>query len=265
MIPRRSPLPGRAGVGVASVLLLLTGVLSACGGPSTPRSISPEGRFAWAREQFRQGNWNAAEQALREFLLNNPLHAKSDSGQYLLGESLYQRGKYLESAEAFERLATNRPTSPLADDAQFGVCRARWELSPDLALDQTPTRDAAEACTRLLQFFSPSELEDEARALRQEARDKLARKWYRTGRWYFDIGAYESANIYFEQILDHYPNANVMAELLLALYRSYRNLGFDAEAESVRRRLLEQHAGSAEAEELGGSDSGSGEPADNGG
>ncbi len=230
--------------------LLVVPIAGACGAHGPPDGVASTDLYDWARERFQEGDYGSARVGFDDFLLQEPLHPKADSAQYLLGESNFRAGRHLEAAEAFERLAINRPGSDLADDAQLGVCRAYWELSPELALDQEYTRQARDACDRLLQYYSPSPLEEEARELRRRARSKLAAKAYRTARWYFDNEAYESANIYLEDVLQNYPEAPVIPEVLATLFRSYRELGFDREARDVRQRLLEEHGDSPQAAEI---------------
>jgi outer membrane protein assembly factor BamD len=212
--------------------------------------MEPVELFRWSVEAFEEGEYGSAAEGLREFLLEEPLHPKVDSAQYLLGESRFRDGKYVQAAEAFDRLAVNRPGSRLADDAQLGVCHSYWRLSPDLPLDQSYTRDARDACQRLLQYYTPSPLEERARALRDSARHKLAAKQYRVARWYFDHGAFQSANIYLEEVLNQHPEAPVIPEVMATLFRSYRELGFDREARAIRERLLQEHGDSPAAREV---------------
>lgn len=223
----------------------------ACG-PATPRpDLAPVDRFEWAVERFERGEHEAAVRALRSFLLQDPLNPLVDSAQYLIGESFLRSGRELEAITEFEQLTRMRPNSPLADDAQFGLCRAHWRLSPGLPKEQEHTRLAAEACTRLLEFFSDSRWTEEARRIREAALAKLATKSLRIAEYYFDRRLYESANIYLEKALEQAPaGAHVVPEILRRLYESYRRVGFDAEAEAVRQRLLREWPESPEAEAL---------------
>lgn len=238
----------RAAPAVAG-LALVAGSL-ACGAAGPPGQMVPEGKYRWARERYAARDYGAAAKGFKAFLLEAPLDPRADSGQYLLGESYYKQGHFREAADAFDRLGTNRPTSDLADDALLGVCRCDWKLSPELALDQDYTHKAVEACGRLLQYYPNSPLADSARALQEKANDKLAAKSYRVGKWYFDHGIYESANVYFEVVLKSYPKAPIVPDVLASLYHSYRKIGFDAEAKDVRKRLLTEYADSQAARKL---------------
>lgn len=226
-------------------------IVAACGPGGPPADLAPVDRFEWAVERFEAGRHGAAVRALRGFLLQDPLHPLVDSAQYLIGESLLRSGRELEAITEFEQLTRLRPNSPQADDAQFGLCRAHWSLAPGLPKEQEHTRLAAEACGRLLEFFPASPWLEEARRIRREGQAKLAAKSLRIAEYYFDRRLYESANIYLEKALEQAPeDAPVVPAILRRLYESYRRVGFDAEAEAVRARLLREWPDSPEADGL---------------
>lgn len=234
-------------------------LLGACAGSGPPESAPAPERFEWAVQQYRAGDYGAAVDGFRSFMVSSPLHEHADSAQYLLASSYLQQGNAVQAANEFTQLASTRPGSSLADDAQFGACRAYWRAAPGVARTQENTRAAIDACRRLTEFFPESPLIPEAEELIGQAREKLARKQYRIARYYFDEGFYESANIYLEAVLSEYPESPVVPEVLATLYRSYTELGFEAEAQSVRDRLLSEHSDSPEAQNLEGmSDNGGG-------
>ncbi|MEJ2483011.1 MAG: outer membrane protein assembly factor BamD [Gemmatimonadota bacterium] len=138
----------------------------------------------------------------------------------------------------------------MADDAQFGVCRAYWKLSPDIARDQEFTRNTIEECTRLVEFYPRSPLATDARALIAEATEKLAAKELRVGRWYYSRDLYQSSIIYLESVLESYPGSAVEPEVMALLHDAYTYVGFSREAEQIRERLLQAHPDSPEASEL---------------
>jgi len=219
-----------------------------------PEGATPRDRFDWSVERYDRGKYHDAIRGFRDLLIREPLHPTADSSRYLLGESYLETGQELLAANEFQQLATSRPNSPLADDAQYGVCRSYWKLSPDLPRDQEFTEKTIEECTRLLEFFPRSPLVADAREVVADARQKMAAKQLRVGKFYYDRGVYESAIIYFENILQTYPEAEVIPETLFVLQDSYSRVGFRAEATVVRQRLRDMYPDSPQAKKLAASE-----------
>lgn len=225
-------------------------LLVACTPAMPPENATPRGRFDWSLDRYEQGKYHDAIRGFRDHLLREPLHPTADSSRFLLGESYLATDQELLAANEFQQLASSRPNSPLADDAQFGVCRAFWAVSPDLPRDQEFTEKAIEECTRLLEFFPRSPLVADARELVTQARQKMAAKALRVGKYYYDRNFLESAIIYFENILRTYPEADVVPETMFVLHDSYVRVGFRMEADATRRRLIELYPDSPQAKEL---------------
>lgn len=242
LFPRRAIRTAARSAALAAVI-----AATGCSVALPPPEATPTERFEWARERHEQGLYNDAIRGFRDLLFREPLHATSDSARYMLADSYLRTNQHLLAANEFRMLATSRPNSPVADDAQFGMCRAYWELSPSIPRDQDFTRRAIDACTRLLEFFPRSPLIGEAEGLIAEAREKLAAKQARVGTWYFDRKLYESSIIYFEALVQEFPQAPVVPEVLARLHDSYTEVGFRAEADAVRGILLERFPDSPEA------------------
>lgn len=239
---------GRRGA-IVAVLLAALGS-AACSVALPPPDATPTERFEWSKDRFEREKYSDAIRGFRDLLFREPLHPTADSARYLLAESYLQTNQHLLAANEFRMLAQSRPNSPVADDAQLGMCRAYWELSPSIPRDQEYTQRAIEACTRLLEYFPRSDLDGEARGLIEEARVKLAAKRARVGTWYYERKFYESAIIYFESTVQDFSDAPVIPDVLGKLYDSYSKVGFLAEARSVRQMLQERFPDSPEARAL---------------
>lgn len=236
-----------------AVLLAMIVFAGGCTASMPPPESTPRQRFDWSKERFENEKYSQAIRGFRDYLFRDPLDPAADSARFLLAESYLESDQELLAANEFRQLATTRPNSALADDAQFGVCRAYWKLSPDVARDQEFTRSTIEECTRLVEFYPRSPLATDARAMIAEATQKLAAKDLRIGRWYFSRGLYQSSIIYLESVLNSYPGSEVEPEVLALLYDAYSYVGFSREAEQIRERLLQGYPDSPEAGEFAGS------------
>ncbi len=224
---------------------------AACSSSGPPSDLSPIDLFGWSQEQFDAEEYGKAQEGFLAYLLRDPLSPLVDSAQYLTAEAQLRAGDALGAVEEFGRLATGRPNSPLADDAQLGACRAYLAASPKVSLSQEFTRRAIDECGRLIQFFPTTTLRAEAEALMQDARSKLAMKSWDIGRYYEDNRKLpESAIVYYEKALSEGPSEDFLPDLLSRLYHSYRTVGFDTEAGSIRQRLLTEFPDSPEARDM---------------
>lgn len=231
---------------------------SACTPTLPPPDASPRERFDWSRQRFDDEKYEAAIRGLRDHLFRDPLDSTADSARLLLAESYLESDQELLAANEFRQLANTRQNSPLADDAQFGTCRAYWRLSPDIPRDQDFTEKTIDECTRLVEFYPRSPLVPEAQALIAQAREKMAAKTLRIGTYYFDRGFYEASIIYFETLVRDYPDTPVIPEGLDLLQQAYEVRGFRREAEAVRQRLIQSFPDSPQARALAGSGGGEG-------
>jgi len=246
-----APIPWRVAVDMLAAL-------SACGPQKPPADIVGEDLFTWAQNRFDAEEYAAARNGFQAFLLSQPLSALTDSAQFMMAESQLRFGDALPAAEEFARLATGRPNSPWADDAQLGVCRAYMAASPKISLSQEYAKRAIVECQRLTQFFPGSDLREAAQALLAKARGKLAAKSLEIGKYYFSRRFYGSANVYFEKAVSQQPGPDILPELLELMYRSYGKIGFDTEAQAVRDRLLKEFPDTPEAAHVRGDGGGAG-------
>ena len=230
------------GVFAAAVL-----IIAGCSGSGPPGDLEPPDLFQWAQNRFDAEEYRRATDGFLAFMVRDPLNPLVDSAQYLAAESQLRASNELDAVEEFRRMATNRPDSPLADDAQLGLCRAYLAASPRVTLSQEFTRRALDECERLLQFFPTTPHRERAEGLMAEARAKLAEKSYEIGKYYQDRTRLpESAIVYFEKSLAEEPAGPFLPDLLLRLYRSYRQVGFETEAGAIRERLTSEFPDSEE-------------------
>lgn len=215
-----------------------------------PANLSPDQLYERGVTLWEQGKWGGARAALERLLYVSPTHPKADSAQFLLAGTHFEEKAYLTAATEYLRLAQTRPTIDLADDARYRACQAYARLSPRPELDQKYTEEAMQECRSLILLYPQSPYVAEAERIIAEMRNKLARKLYLNGRYYASRGAYDSAVLYFSDVLRVYPDAPVVPAALLGLYEAYERIGYDDEAAEARARLLRDFPSSPEARSL---------------
>jgi outer membrane protein assembly factor BamD (BamD/ComL family) len=78
----------------------------------------------------------------------------------------------------------------------------------------------------------------------------MAEKEFLNGEHYFRRRQYDSAIIYYQFVVDLYPETEFAPQALLGLYRANEAIGYSDLAVEARDRLLEEYPDSNEAAEL---------------
>lgn len=214
----------------------------ACG-PKAPPLTELTVEQLWERgtAAYQEGDWEDAIRYYDRFALVGGTDPRVNQAQYFAADAHFQRGEYITAATEFARLGSALGTSELAADARFMTCRAYDELSPRPQLDQEYTRAAIDHCTALLDYFPESEHADQAREITDRLWDKLARKVYEAGDWYYGRRAYDSALIYFEEVVRDYPATRWAPASLGRMVQIYDALEWEDEREETRERLLREY------------------------
>lgn len=236
-----------------TVLLLLLLALPSCAarGPSVD-SMDADQLFQQGMERLRAEEWTEAVEAFERFSLSHAGHPRVAEARYRLAEAYMGREEYVTAAVEFNRLASDFPAGPWADDARFGVCSAYYELAPPAHLDQEYTRTAIDHCRSLVTYYPDSEYIPRAQERIAELTGRLAEKEFNAGEHYFKRRIYEASLIYYQTVAELYNETTWAPRALLRLYEAYQALGYDQEAGEARERLLREYPTSAEARQLSG-------------
>ncbi len=242
----------------AAAVFLLGGLLQGCASEPPYQGLTADQLFELGTREFQEEDWDEAIRVFERLAFTDPTYEGLVDARIYLARAYFNREEYLTAISEYTRVMDRHPGHPRAPEAALGVCRSYVQLSPHVQRDQTYTEQAYNACSNVVADFRGSEVSLRAQELRDQMRDKLARKVFVGGEFYFDRDMYDSAIIYFQDVLAQYPQAPAAADALLHLYRSYAEIGWEEEAEEARQRLLEQFPDSAAAREVRAQDNGGG-------
>lgn len=245
-----------------TALLTLAIVVSTatCASSSRYQGLDAEGVYQLALESFEAGDYGDAAEALERLLLAFPSFRAGPEATLLLGEARFLDGQYITAASDYSRFLDRYPGHTRAPDAALGVCRSYAELSPISQRDQTYTEQALAVCSNVVSDYRGTEVVEEALAVAREMQDKLARKVFENGSYYMRREFYDSAIIYFEELLEAYPDTEWAPRALAGIIEAYDAIGYDDEVQEARSQLLTRYPDSPEAQALrtggGGQDRG---------
>jgi outer membrane protein assembly factor BamD len=187
---------------------LLAGLLAGCGASTIPAVHSESERLAQGRRALEQREYNVALELLKSYVANNAGGADVDQAIELLGEAHLRIKEWGEAQSQFERLLRDYPESDSAAAASFRLGETLWGQSRGAAFDQEYTQKALEQWESYLREYPGHWQNAEAGKRRQAARERLADKFDRAGSLYLKLRRAEPARVYFQRVLDEYPDTS---------------------------------------------------------
>jgi outer membrane protein assembly factor BamD len=195
-----------------------------------------------AMAEYRRGKFDNAVEAFER--LTADLSARDSllpSAYYYLGRAHDRRDQHLLAAQAFTRLAETFPDDSLADDALFGAARSYQRLWRKPALDPANGQQAIATYRTLLSSYPDSPLAAGATQRIAALEQWLATKDYDSGMHYFRRKAFDSAIIYFKDVVRNYPSAPKSKEAYLRLHEAYRRIRYADDARETCDTLRERY------------------------
>lgn len=96
--------------------------------PAAPASAPEQQDYDAAFNLLKQGNYDRAIKAFREFLARHPQSRLRDNAQYWLGEACYVKRDFRKALTEFNRLLSDYPQSLKAPDALLKIGYSHYEL-----------------------------------------------------------------------------------------------------------------------------------------
>ncbi len=181
-----------------------------CSSSKELANLSAEDRFEIGKEKFDRKKYLDAVEDFKYILIQYPGSAVADDAQFYLAECYYNRGEYLLASSEYENLIRGYPSSEYVPISRFKLGLCYYHLSPKSQLDQTYTYKAIDALQGFIEYHPTSELVPEAEQKIRELINKLAQRDYETGMFYMRREFYRAAMVYFDSIIERYPDSDYL-------------------------------------------------------
>ncbi|HEX9611786.1 MAG TPA: outer membrane protein assembly factor BamD [Gemmatimonadales bacterium] len=219
------------------------------GGGRVPEAVRPEAELGRALALFRRGDFRKAQLVLQRLTFElGPGHADLPTVRYHLAECYFQTGDRVQAAHEFRRVADEFPSSAYAPVALLRAGDAHLRLWRRAELDPTAGETALSLYQELAGRYPESDAAARARLHVRQLQDQFAEKSYKNGMFYLRRRAYDSAIIYFKDVIANFPETKRAADALLRLADSYRAINYTEELQetcSHLRRFYPRAAGLA--------------------
>src|SRR5881396_2375989 len=222
-----------------SLFIVGAALLAACHhGPRVVPAPDPVADLAKARAQFRSGDYAKALVSFRRLTYElGPSQSEMAEVRYHMAECYFQTGDRVQAAHEFRQVADQFATSEYASLAllRAGDANLRLWRSPDL--DPSYGETALAVYQELAGRYPDSEAAARAQLHVRQLKEWFAEKSYKAGMFYFRRRAYDSAIIYFKDVIAGYPGTPKVSDALLRLADSYRAIGYADELKETCAHL----------------------------
>jgi len=218
-------------------------VAGACHHEFNPRAYTnPEALFNVGLREYNAHHWDNAtkafDQLTRDLPARDPLLPLS---YYYLGKSQDQSGDHLLAAQSFSRIADAFPEDSLAPRAMYEGAVAYTKMWHRPELDPQYGQQAMTALQTMIALYPDSPLIPKANETMAKLDAMFAQKDYAIAHQYFKRGAYDSAIIYYKDVIQLHPNAPAARTSALELYDAYRIIKYTDDAKDLCDATLKKY------------------------
>ncbi|HKA60570.1 MAG TPA: outer membrane protein assembly factor BamD [Gemmatimonadales bacterium] len=231
------------------ILCAALGASAGCGrrGPrSGAPTLDPSVTLNAAMQDFRKGNFRKAQTTFQRLTFEfGPGQPQLAQVRYYLAECSFQLGELIQAASDFRRVADDFSTSEYAPTALLRAGDANLRLWRRAELDPSYGETALALYQELAGRYPDSEAAARARPHVRRLENQFAEKAYKTGLFYMRRKAFDSAIIYFKDVIANYPSASRAPDALLKLVDSYQAIGYTQELQETCEHLRRYYPNAA--------------------
>jgi len=160
---------------------------------------------------------NPAIEIFGKVVENSTYGPFAPKAQYKLGLVLKGLLRYYEAEDEFNKLVSRYPDSEWASAAKFQIASCRASLSKGAAYDQGAVQEAKEKFELFVKEHPDAVLSLEAEKNISQIREKEAEANYNIGRFYEKQKVFDSAKIYYNDIIKNYSDSSWAKEAVARL------------------------------------------------
>ena len=161
-------------------------------------------RGKWAEAVL--GGSERITEIFRAVIKNAPYGKFAAVSQYKIGLYLKEKGLLDEARDEFEKTINDYPKSEWAKAAKFQTAMADTQRSGDVQHEQKVTRVALDEFKEFVKSHPESELTPQAKNQISKLRAKEAENTFLIGKFYEKQKNYNSAKVYYKDIIDRYAD-----------------------------------------------------------
>lgn len=195
---------------------------------------STDALYAAAMKEYNAKHYENAVHAFERLTTElSPRDPRIGIAYLYLAKSQEKRGDHLLAAKSYSRVYELMPQDSLADDALLASGLAYQKMWRKPVLDAEYGQNAVTQFQTLESLYATSPLIPQADKQLALLDEWFAIKDFSTGYHYLKRKAYDSAIIYFKDVIRLHPNAKQTKEAYMRLYDAYKAINYKDDAREL--------------------------------
>lgn len=153
------------------------------------------------------GDYDVVE-VFRAVIKNSPYGEYAPAAQYKIGQYLLEKQLYQEARDEFEKTINDYPDSEWAKAAKFQIALSDAKRSSGAQYDQKITAAALNEFKEFVKKFPDAQLTEKAKDHIDTLHEKEAESNFLIAQFYEKQKQYDAAKIYYNTIVDSYPDTS---------------------------------------------------------
>ncbi len=223
-----------------TIIMTVMYLVISCGTRHVLAPLDADDEFERAMSLFENKKYTTAMQAFERILFYHPSSEYVDDAQYWLARTYFAIKDYDQAVIEFDYLIKNFSTSKFLEEAYLYRAKSYFLKAPGYIKDPTEIENAIDLFGQFLTQFPKSKHTDEVKDLILSARNRLAKKEVENGKLYIKLAQTDAALLYFNYVVDNYPETDVSSEAKYYAATLYEKKGMTDDALKCYRELLEE-------------------------
>lgn len=190
-----------------AILFVIIGFCSCNSLEKIQKSSNTEYKLQKANEFYDKKEYQKAITLYEQLLTVFKGTKRFEDLYYKYAMSYYQQRSYLAASYHFKNFADLFPNSKRSEEARFLHSKSLFENAQDFTLDQDNTKKSMVELQNFINSHPQSKRVAEANSMIDQSRRKLEQKDKYAAELYYKVSQYRAAAIYFEQIINKYPES----------------------------------------------------------
>lgn len=184
------------------------------------KSTDYEYKLKMADKYYGEKKYNKAQQLYVELFNVLKGTEKFEDLYYKYAYCAYYLKDYLNAENLFSGYLGVFPNSERAQEVAYMHAFTFYKQSPKVELDQTNTLKSIGMMQTFINNYPNSPRVKEAQEIINLSRRKLENKEYKSAQLYYNLGQYQAAGIYFNNMVNQYPDSQKSDEYMYMAIKS---------------------------------------------